>query len=174
MTATYTSLADEEFFGAIGRLTISWAHLELGLDGMVHILYHGFGGKAIDPEIPQTLSRKIRFLRAAFKKLPIGDEGINGYLSFLDRVEAAAVTRHDIIHGIVVDQAEGSGEATIVRIARKRGVVSTRRFTASTTDILRAAAEAQRLGGKILSGVDEIHSFIEQQAANKKSDVDLE
>jgi hypothetical protein len=30
-TATFTSRGDEEFFGAIGRLTISWAHLELGL-----------------------------------------------------------------------------------------------------------------------------------------------
>jgi len=35
--ATFTSKEDEEFFGAIGRLTISWVHLELGLDCMVEI-----------------------------------------------------------------------------------------------------------------------------------------
>ena len=40
-TATFSSPDDEEFFGAIGRLTISWAHLELGLDCMVEILTAG-------------------------------------------------------------------------------------------------------------------------------------
>src|ERR1700730_15579688 len=94
---TFTSEADEAFFGAIGRLTISWGRLELGLDCMVQILYYEFKGNTIERTIPTTLQRKITFLRSAWKRLLIGD-GSNGYLKFLDRVETAAETRHDIIH----------------------------------------------------------------------------
>jgi hypothetical protein len=77
-TGTFTSEADEAFFGAIGRLTISWGHLELGLDCMVHILYHGFKGNTIEREIPRNLQRKITFLRSSWSSQPIGADGING------------------------------------------------------------------------------------------------
>ena len=47
----YTSPTDEAFFGAIGRLTISWAHLEFGLDCMVEIVHHHFGGEEVEAEM---------------------------------------------------------------------------------------------------------------------------
>jgi hypothetical protein len=77
--APFTSEADEEFFGAIGRLTISWGHLELGLDAMVEILYRGCEGNLIEPEMPRNLQRKITFLRKAVKKLPIGEAALRQY-----------------------------------------------------------------------------------------------
>jgi hypothetical protein len=160
-TGTFTSKADEEFFGAIGRLTISWGHLELGLDCMVHILYHGFKGDMIEREIPRSLQRKITFLRSSWKRQPIGVDGINGYLRFLDRVQTAAQTRHNIIHGFVIEQAESSGEAIMVRVIRDRdGGIEKRRFDVTTIDILRAANEAQDLAGRALYWADEVHNFI--------------
>jgi hypothetical protein len=66
-TGTFTSDADEGFFGAIGRMTISWGHLELGLDCMVEVLYRLSKGNTIEPEIPRSLQRKITFLRSAWK-----------------------------------------------------------------------------------------------------------
>ena len=162
-TATFTSPDDEQFFGAIGRLTISWAHLELGLDCMVEILYRGFEGNTIEPEMPRNLQRKITYLRTAFQKFPIGTKAVEGYLKLLNRVQTAAQTRHDIIHGVVIEQAERSGEAIMVRAIRCRnGVVKKRRFRVTTLDILKAAQEAQDLGGTVLYWVCEIHNLIHE------------
>jgi hypothetical protein len=161
-TGTFTSKADQEFFAAIGRLTISWGHLELGLDCMVDILYRGFKENTIEPEIPRSLQRKITFLRSSWKRQPIGADGVNGYLMFLDRVQTAAQTRHDIIHGVVIEQIERSGEAVMVRAVRKRnGEFETRRFHITTEDILRAALEAQDLAGRVLYWTDEVNNLIQ-------------
>lgn len=161
-TGTFTSDADEGFFGAIGRMTISWGHLELGLDCMVEVIYRLFKGNTIEPEIPRSLQRKITFLRSAWKNQPIAANGINGYLKFLDRVQTAAQTRHDIIHGVVIEQVERSGEAIMVRAVRGRdGEIVKRRVHVTTVDILRAAREAQDLAGRILYWTDEVHKFIE-------------
>ena len=165
-TGTFTSETDEAFFGAIGRLTISWGHLELGLDCMVHILYYGFKGNTIQRKIPRNLKAKVTFLRSAWKRLLIGDDS-NGYMKFLDRVEAAAETRHDIIHGVVIEQVERSGEAIMVRAVRKRdGELEKRRFRVTTVDILRAAREAQDLAGKVLYWTDEVNNFIQHATNN--------
>jgi hypothetical protein len=166
--AKYTSDVDEHFFGAIGRLVISWAHLEFGLDCMVDILYRGFKGNEIEPEMPRSLKRKIIFLRAAFKRLPIGD-GIQGYLIFFDRVLKASETRHDIIHGVVVEQAERSGEATLVRFVKGQDGAEKRRINVTTVDILRAAKEAQELGGKALYWVDATNQFLQELVARPHS-----
>jgi hypothetical protein len=165
---TYTSKHDEEFFGAIGRLIISWAHLELGLDCMVEVLYRGFKGNTIEPEMPRSLQRKITFLRSVWKSQPIGADGIKGYLKFLDRVQAAAQTRHDIIHGVVIEQVEHSGEAVMLRAVRKRdGEIEKRQFHVTTVDILRAAREAQDLAGRILYWTDEVHNLIRPLADHR-------
>jgi hypothetical protein len=168
-TGTFTSKADEEFFGAIGRLTISWGHLELGLDCIVHILYHGFKGNTIEREIPRNLQRKITFLRSSWNSQPIGADGISGYMKLLNRIQTAAQTRHDIIHGVVIEQVERSGEATMVRVIRSRDGIEKRRFQATTEDILRAALEAQDLGGRVLYWVDEVNTLI-QNAAQENAD----
>jgi hypothetical protein len=171
-TGTFTSEADEAFFGAIGRLTISWEHLELGLDCMVQILYYRFKGNTIQRKIPRNLQPKITFLRSAWKRLLIGD-GSNGYLKFLDRVETAAQTRHEIIHGVVVEQAERSGQAIMIRAVRKRdGKIEKRRFHVTTEYILRAALEVKDLAGKILYWTDEVNNFI-QDALQQNADTKL-
>jgi hypothetical protein len=169
----YTSPQDERFFGAIGRLAISWAHLEFGLDCMVEILYRSFDGKSIEPEMPRALSKKISFLRAAFRRLPIGDEAINGYIGLLDSIQAAATTRHDLIHGVMVEQVEQSGEATMVRLLREKKGVVKKPITATTKSILEAAIEAQQLGGKVLHWVnvtlDLLHELSKQGDGRKPS-----
>jgi hypothetical protein len=137
---------------------------------MVQILYYRFKGNTIERKIPRNLQRKITFLRSAWKRLLIGDDS-DGYMKFLDRVEAAAETRHDIIHGVVIEQVERSGETIMVRAVRKRdGKIEKRRLHVTTENILRAALEAQDLSGKVLYWTDEVNNFIQhalQQSADK-------
>lgn len=159
---TYTSAQDEHFFGAIGRLTISWAHLELGLDCMVDISHNAFGGNKIDPEMPRALKRKITYLRAIFKQLPIPPESIKGYHALLDQIETAAEVRHDIIHGAITKYIERSGEAEMVRIIRHKKGVEKKRFKKTTGDILKDAGQAQRLGTKVLRWVTQFYDLIDE------------
>jgi hypothetical protein len=166
---TLSPEANREFFAWIGRLTISWGHLELGLEGMVEILYRGFKGNTIEPEIPRSLQRKISFLRSSWKRMqPVGVEetewagAVNGYLKFLDRVQAAAQTRHDIIHGILVEQTGGGSEAIMGRVTRKRGGdLERKRIHVTTEDIRRAVREAEDLGEKALNWSVQVHELIQ-------------
>jgi hypothetical protein len=71
LPALFTEPADEAFFAAIGRLTISWAHIEVGLDWLVRIAHHDLGGyERIEAEEPISLKRKLTYLRKAFRTLP--------------------------------------------------------------------------------------------------------
>ncbi len=160
--SNHTSPADEAFFAAVGRLTLSWGHLGIALDSMVEIMYHGFGGREIEPEMPRQLQRKITFLRKAFKKLPIGQKAIQGYLALFDQIEAAAQTRHDIIHGAVIEYAERSGEATMVRVTRHGERVTKKRFKVTTRSIFKAAIDAQKLGSKVFYWLNEFHAVAEK------------
>ena len=157
-----TSPADQEFFAAIGRLTISWGHLGLGLDCMVEIIHHGFGGREIEPVMPRALQRKITYLRTAFKKLPIEQEALQGYLTLFDQIETAAQTRHDIIHGVVIEHAERSGEATMVRATRHGERVTKKRFKMTTRDILKAARDTQKLNSKVFYFLTEFYALVEK------------
>lgn len=156
------SFEDENFYAAIGRLTISWAHLEFALDCMVEIMHHGFGGKDIEPEIPRALQRKINYLRAAFKQLSLPEKSTQGYQSLFDAVEAAAQTRHDVIHGIVIEQAEQGGEATMVRALRNKKGVTKREYKMTTNDLLKAARHAQHLGSWAFRWLDEFHDLLDE------------
>lgn len=159
MTPTYTSPEDQDFFAAIGRLTLAWAHLELGLDCTIHILHRDFSGSEIQTQEPRALTRKLAYLRDWVKQRIQDPDAVEGYNSLLASIEKAAQTRHDIIHGIVVKYDEGSGEANFKRLIRSAGGPTFSEFTMTTVDILTAALEAQRLGGKTLFWANQLGEF---------------
>ena len=97
---------------AIGRLTISWAHIEAGLDFAIDVIHCCLGGAHIEP-LPRTaLSRKLTYIRKWLKTAPSEPTFQTSIAALMDAIEAAANTRHDIIHGFIVEHAEGTGEAT--------------------------------------------------------------
>lgn len=164
---TYTNPTDETFFGAIGRLTISWAHLEFGLDGMILMLHHAGGGNKIEKDIPWSLSRKLNYLRRYFKKVEEVEPIKASILKLLDDIEAASETRHDIIHGFVIEHVEGSGQASMVRLLRGETWPSRKYYTVSAKAVLLAAKEAGRLSGKILpisvDLIEKVAAFADEQ-----------
>lgn len=147
--ATYTSKADEEFFGAIGRLTISWAHLELGLDLIIDVLHRR--KMSIEPQRPRALQRKINYLRAAVKRMGMPEPTASNFESLFSAIETAAETRHDIIHGAVVAAEEGGGEATFIRLLRQYEPPKQKVRKYSTIEILESAVFVTKLGGRLLS-----------------------
>jgi hypothetical protein len=149
--STFTSKEDQEFFAAIGRLTISWAQIELGLDCAIDIIHRFLGGKQIDPEAPRTsLSRKLNYIRKWAKTSP-EPTFRDAVQKLMNDIEAAAEARHDLIHGIIIEQEEGSGEAKMVRLLHRAARPPGKKYYEVTTvQILRAAVAAGKLGGRSL------------------------
>jgi hypothetical protein len=131
-------LEEEQFYGAIGRLTISWAHLELGIDISVMMIHHFLNGQTITREAPRSLQPKLKYLRKAARELPqfslyqtyIGD--------LATAIEAASEKRHDIIHGFIVSHEVASGEAKMIRLLRTRYTLEQKTIEVDTNQVLEA------------------------------------
>jgi hypothetical protein len=138
------SKKNEDFYGALGRLTISWARLELGLDCAVDVVHNVLGGNNINPTAPKTsLYRKTEYLRRWAKTVP--EPTLRDATPILmDEIEGAAETRHDLIHGVIIKMEAGTGEAEMARIIHSRGAskppFEKKYFKVTTLDILRAMA----------------------------------
>lgn len=88
---------------AIGRLTIVWAGLEEVLFGVLHYLYHERGGDKLLPEIPEALSRRVRFLKTCSTSLDLLDMQRQRGLALADQITALSDRRHWCIHGVVTN-----------------------------------------------------------------------
>jgi hypothetical protein len=159
--ASFTTKADEEFFAAIGRLTISWAEIELGLDCAVDIIHRFLGGQEIETEAPRTsLYRKIRYIRKWTRAVP-EPTFRNAVPVLLDEIETAAEVRHDLIHGVVLEMTEGTGEAEMVRVLHSKANLPEKKyFKVATVEILRAAVAASKLATRSLKMGTGLQEFI--------------
>lgn len=171
--ADYTSKQDEAFFAAIGRLTISWAYIEAGLDISIDVIHRCLGGSRIELQAPRTsLYRKLSYIRKWAKTVPepIFRESAQ---VLADAIEKAAETRHDIIHGFVVQHVEGAGEAEMIRLLHgSTPPARQKRYRVTTTQILKAAVEANKLGGRSLrmgTGLQELVAVLAKEAQRPPS-----
>jgi hypothetical protein len=147
--ADFTTPEDEAFFAAIGRLSISWAHLEFGIDVTISIARLL---RPPTPIVPRTgLSRKLAYLRRWLRdnneptfRIPVEQ--------LLSEIEAAAEQRHDIIHGVVLGYAEGSGMAQMARIIGEQADPYRKKtYSVTTIDVLKSANAANKLATRTLN-----------------------
>lgn len=155
----YTSPADEALFSAVGRLTISWAHLEFGLDISILILHGMLSEKYREKEIPRALKKKIKYLRKAIRLLPMDDDVLQTFMNFLDKIQDESEVRHDVIHGVVTEHIEGSGEATFTRIFHRKDGLTSSPVTADTKDILLAANRANKITSNLHALIEVLRGF---------------
>jgi len=149
---------DDAFFGAIGRFTVSWAWLELGLDLSVHVIHRHLQGNRIDREPPWSLDRKLRYLRRAVSKIPQLAEYRGRLAALIEDVAHIAEARNDLIHGSIVDQSDGRCTimARLERGTKPATKPATKYFTTDAITITQAAIIANKLAGQSLSLGDEL------------------
>jgi hypothetical protein len=170
--AAYTSKEDEEFFGAVGRLAISWAQVELGLDLAIDIIHHYMGGQHVETKAPKlSLSRKTEYIRRWAKKVP-EPTFREAVPKLMGQIEAASEIRHDLIHGVIIEQQEGSGEAELVRLIHSATGTERKYFKTSTVEILRAAVGAGKLASRSLHLGTELQKIIIMLAEKKEQSGD--
>lgn len=144
----YQTPEDEFLFASIGRLTISWAVLELGIDVLIIAIHGQLGGTEIEAERPWALKRKLKYLRKCFSKLAVLSPYTKEALTLFDEIATASYMRHDIVHGVATHHPEGATELPMMRLIRGSHLKAAKFYKIETIEILRAAVEANNLGGR--------------------------
>jgi hypothetical protein len=134
----FKSPEDDAFFAAIGRLTISWAHIESGLDAAITVVHSVLGGDKIEPELPRMLQRKLKYLRASCNKIPALASYKASFPIFADAVQSASDIRHNLIHGSISVYPAVPGEERVAEMSRLlwgAQQFTEHRFSITTTEI---------------------------------------
>jgi hypothetical protein len=114
----FTAPEDEAFFAAIGRLTIAWAHLELGLDWLVRIIHHNLGGRERIAAIePISLKRKLDYLRTAFRSLPDLASFKDRFPRIADEIRAAAPKPFAVTTELILKATDRANKIYVLQFA---------------------------------------------------------
>lgn len=139
---------DEQFYSAIGKLTISWAYVEMGLDWLIREIHEPLDGRThVEPDPPISLQRKLRYLRRAFNRLPPLSSFNARFVTIADEIQLASEERHDLIHGFILAQ-EGH-KAVMARIIP--GLPKPKFYPVSTLSILQAAVRADAIQAQVFA-----------------------
>ena len=94
---------------AVGRSVLLWAHAEQTLDMCVTIVFKHCGGDAITSDLPRSLSTKTDYMRKAFKRLPQLEKLAKEGIDTMQRLDALALRRHDMVHGALASEMPSNG-----------------------------------------------------------------
>ena len=140
----------QAFHAALGEFIVLWAQLELGLDLLVLIARDTYARNQRPSKLPHQLSQKIRFIRRATDDLPSWDAHRAVINTFLDEIEAVAPTRHDFVHGAMIEHHEKRNimMVTIGRLLQPHNIQGRGSIKVTTTDVAKTANRIRELGDR--------------------------
>ncbi|MER8672969.1 MULTISPECIES: hypothetical protein [unclassified Mesorhizobium] len=136
-----------QFESAIGKLAMTWALAELGLDKCVSSLFTTHGGSTLRPKIPLNAGDKIRFFRQAVQKASHLTHAGEYAAEIADEMHIVLADRNWCIHGTALQMMEPEfGAATIVLTRQERpNLKGVEKKEVSLKDIERASFRCIRL-----------------------------
>jgi hypothetical protein len=148
---------DDELYSALGKLTISWAYVEFGLDWLIREIHRPLNGsQLVQADVPLSLQRKLKYLRRAFKQIEILASFRERFDKIADQIREASDERHDLIHGFIVSQQ--GDKAVMVRLVP--GLEKPKLFAVDSLSILKAAVRADSI--QAMAFASEIAKFLEK------------
>ncbi len=102
----------EGFLAAVGTLTLNWAAIETALDFMTAIIFHGYKHDKMEPGIPRSLERKLKFLRRGLKHPAFNAFQVRADALLLD-ILAQRNDRHELVHGALLEDPQGDVVQTL-------------------------------------------------------------
>lgn len=99
---------------SLGQFTEAWALAEFALDLAIAALFHKHGGNKVDKRIPRGLEPRISFLRRVSATPQMAP--FPAIADIAQRFADAAEERNTLIHGVAIELAEHSGEATMLKV----------------------------------------------------------
>lgn len=108
----------DEYERAIGRLAISWAQIEHGLDACISVIFHKHGGNSVSSELPLNAKAKTRYFRKSVEMLP---NLAHASKEANDLAKIALYVLHErnwCIHGAALTLADDGERVRLSRLAR--------------------------------------------------------
>lgn len=143
-------------FAILGMFTSAWARAEYALDGCILVIFHFYGGKDLETELPRALENKTKFLKRAYKTLPslapFAEEGVE----IAGRFTALKIDRHDLIHGIVSLGLGDSDKFQLFRMIPGAQVPTKRERAFSYRELANAAEKTMALGYDVAEHVERL------------------
>ena len=141
------------FIGALANL---WTGIEELIDLWVEDIHERGGDKLIQSRLPPNLDRELDYLTAALKVGLVYERNRDEAARIIERLHQIKGFRHTLIHGAIVDVAEGM--KVIVDHSRVRGSRRVRaRVTFAHAQLIRHYESAFHLEAdlrKLLTGKD--------------------
>lgn len=103
---------DPEFVDSLskllGFLVINAGLFEFGIASVIATVYHGMGGKRIEPEIPIKLSRSITFLQKCGRQLLALEQHKTEIEWISQECRRLSPIRNDVLHGYISEYDESA------------------------------------------------------------------
>lgn len=93
----------EEFFAALGRMAASWAGVEFAAHFNVHVIFKCYSGGTIEKEVPEQISRKMRYLKKAYRNIPEIAQHAESAEKLIKQTTLLSEQRHFALHGAYVE-----------------------------------------------------------------------
>jgi hypothetical protein len=146
----------EEFYAAVGRFVFEWAGMEFCLDLL--LLAGRSRRKAIErkPKLPHQFAAKIALIRSETKELGSADRATISDL--LDEILSYADTRHDFVHGAVIDHyiEQGIITATLHRLLQPQHQPLRKPVKVTAREITEISDRIRGFGDRLLDLADEL------------------
>jgi len=104
----------DDFLGfcmGIGYIAQNWAMIEQNFDMWISMIYHDLNGKTIvDKRLPLPFVQKVEYLRESFTKIPRLHQYAGAAISLVNRADALAKDRNDLVHGVISSMRPTNGK----------------------------------------------------------------
>jgi hypothetical protein len=141
----------DEFYAAVGRFALTWAHLEICLDLLLLQTRMNDGNLHKSKRLPYQLRAKIKKLRSQIQTLSGPQQA--AITKLLDEICTLADTRDDFIHGGIIDfyAEEGVLAVTLARLLQPSSGDQRRKpRKVSAPDIIEVSDRIWELAGRLL------------------------
>jgi hypothetical protein len=136
----------DRFLVAVGALALNWAVTEAMLDFAVAIIFNEYPYRNMDPEVPQNLGRKLRFIRRGLNH-PQLTEIRNPATALLDDLKTHKDDRNSIVHGAIMGAPQGD-QIESLRISYGKNGHDTSVHTVTSDEVEGFARTALDLSGR--------------------------
>lgn len=137
-------------FSCVGMIVVNWTFIENALDGWASVAFHDYPALRVEADLPRQFSRKVRFLRKSFRKIPglapFKDEAIR----LLDRAKELQPIRDHMAHSTLSDYDPENGKFTFSNIGL------------SDDNRQHRFGELEILQGNLVSVADELLAMVPQ------------
>jgi hypothetical protein len=140
----------DEFYAAVGRFALTWAHLEICLDLVLLKTRRNEANRHKSKRLPYQLRAKITKLRSQIHTIS-GPQQV-AITELLNEICTLADTRDDLIHGGIIDfyAEQGVLAVTLARLLQPSGGDRRKPRKVSAPDIIEISDRIWELAGRLL------------------------